>query len=67
MPTEQPPAPLEHEYYVYDGDGNLVKSIVNYAATLFYGEVLPEAGHREGDNLQEDVYGGQQTDRGSYH
>jgi YD repeat-containing protein len=38
VPTEPPPAPLEHAYYVYDGDGNLVKSIVNDTVTYFMGK-----------------------------
>ncbi len=38
VPTEPPPAPLEHAYYVYDGDGNLVKSIVNETETYFVGK-----------------------------
>jgi RHS repeat-associated protein len=38
VPTEPPPAPLEHAYYIYDGDGNLVKSIVNETVTYFVGK-----------------------------
>jgi hypothetical protein len=38
VPTEPPPAPLEHAYYIYDGDGNLVKSIVNDTVTYFVGK-----------------------------
>jgi hypothetical protein len=38
VPTEPLPAPLEHAYYIYDGDGNLVKSIVNDTVTYFVGK-----------------------------
>jgi len=36
-PTEPPPAALVSAQYVYDGDGNLVKAIVNGVATYYPG------------------------------
>jgi hypothetical protein len=29
VPTELTPEPLQNVYYNYDGDGNLVKSVIN--------------------------------------
>ena len=34
-PTEAPPAPLLNAHYYYDGDGNLVKSVVNDTTTYY--------------------------------
>ena len=28
-PTEEPPAPFESAYYTYDGDDNMVMSVIN--------------------------------------
>jgi RHS repeat-associated protein len=33
--TELPPAPLQNAQYYYDGDGNLVKSVVNGTTTYY--------------------------------
>jgi hypothetical protein len=35
LPTEAPPAPLQNAKYTYDGDGNMVKSVVNDVVTYY--------------------------------
>lgn len=38
-PTEAAAEPLQNAYYVYDGDGNLVKSIINGKSTYYLGKL----------------------------
>jgi hypothetical protein len=37
IPTETPPPPLQSAEYVYDGDGNMVKAVVNDVVTYYPG------------------------------
>jgi hypothetical protein len=37
IPTEPTPEPLQHAWYFYDGDGNMVKGIVHSTVTFYPG------------------------------
>ncbi|MBI9047120.1 MAG: hypothetical protein JEZ06_21720 [Anaerolineaceae bacterium] len=37
IPTEEPPAALEEAQYIYDGDGKLIKTIINDVVTVYVG------------------------------
>jgi hypothetical protein len=37
IPTEPTPEPLKRAYYIYDGENNLVKSIINGKSTYYLG------------------------------
>jgi RHS repeat-associated protein len=37
IPTEPTPEPLQHAWYFYDGDGNMVKGIINSITTYYPG------------------------------
>jgi RHS repeat-associated protein len=39
IPTEPAPEALQNATYVYDGDGNLVKSVINNKSTYFLGKL----------------------------
>jgi hypothetical protein len=38
VPTEPTPEPLQNATYTYDGDGNLVKSVINGKSTYLLGK-----------------------------
>ncbi len=37
--TEAAPEPLQNAYYTYDGDGNMVKSVINGKSTYYLGKL----------------------------
>jgi hypothetical protein len=39
VPTEGPAQPLQNATYIYDADGNLVKSVINGRSTYYLGKL----------------------------
>ena len=43
-PTETPPPPLQSAEYFYDGDGNMVKAVMNDVVTYYPGRLQSGSG-----------------------